>query len=160
MGSTEHLHSPSAHGEEIHHETTDVNLTGITRLAIGSLLVIVAILLFVVGFEKVLAHFLVDTTRTLPTLADRQPGQDRLPKTPVVIITDEPGALRQLRTEEEQILNHYGWVDKNQGIVRIPISKAIELVAKNPALLAPQGAPAAAAPAPAAPAQAPPKGGQ
>ncbi len=151
MGTTEHLHSPSAHGQEIHHETTDVNLTGITRLAIVSLIVIVGILLFVLGFERVLAHFFADTTPPAPLSERAETGKDRLPKSPVMLQTDEPGVLRQLRSEEDVILNHYAWVDKNQGVVRIPIDRALDLIAKDPSLLAPQGAaPAAAAPAAAA----------
>lgn len=34
-----------------------------------------------------------------------------------------------MRAEEEKILNHYGWVDKQQGIVRIPIDEAKSLLA-------------------------------
>src|SRR5262249_59670819 len=83
-------------------------------------------------------------------MADWKANTDRTPKTPL-LVTDEPGTLRQLRTEEQQILTHYAWVDKSQGIVQIPIDRALELVAKNSALLAPQGTPSPAAPgAPAA----------
>jgi hypothetical protein len=138
MGTTEHLHSPSGHGPEIHHETTDVNLTGITRLAIISLLVIFGILVFIIGFEKVLARFFADTTQPAPLSEKAETGKDRIPKSPVIILTDEPGALRQLRSEEDLILNHYAWVDKNQGVVRIPIDKAMELIEKNPSLIEPQ----------------------
>jgi hypothetical protein len=158
MGTTEHLHSPSGHGEEIHHETTDVNLTGITRLAIVSLLVIVGILLFVLGFERVLAHFFADTTPLAP-LSEKaeKPGQDRIPHSPVIILADEPGALRQLRSEEDEILTHYAWVDKNQGVARIPIDRAMDLIVKNPSLLAPEGAAPAAAAQPAPAGATPPK---
>ncbi len=160
---TEHLHSTPPSHSELNHETTDVNLTGITRIAMVSFLVIVGILVFVYFFEKGLAHFLTED-RPPPAMADKKPGVDRIPKTPLMV-PDEPGTLRQLRTEEEQILNHYAWVDKSQGIVRVPISRALELVAQNPALIAPQGAPPpAAAPAtpaaaaPATPAPPPPSG--
>ncbi len=150
---TEHLHSPSH--RELNHETTDVSLTGITRLAIVSLLLIVGIMVFIYLFEKGLARVLGDTTSP-PAMADWKPNTDRTPKAPL-LVTDEPGTLRQLRTEEQQILTHYAWVDKSQGVVQIPIDRALELVAKNPALLAPQGtAPPSAAPgAPAAAASAP-----
>ena len=139
---TEHPHS-SSHGP-LNHETTDVNLTGITRLAIVSLLLIVGIMGFVYFFQKGLARVLGDTTSP-PAMADWKANTNRTPKAPL-LVTDEPGTLRQLRTEEQEILTHYAWVDKSQGIVRIPIDRALELVAKNPALLAPQGAAAPAAP--------------
>jgi hypothetical protein len=137
MGTEHHPHSTSH--SALNHETSDVNLTGITRLAIASFLVIVMILGFVWVFEKGLARFLTDTTQP-PPMADWKANDNRTPKAPLVI-TDEPGLLRQLRTEESHILDNYAWVDKGQGVVRIPIDRALELVAKNPALLAPQGAP-------------------
>ena len=35
--------------------------------------------------------------------------------------------LRDFRAQEEQILSTYGWTDKNAGIVRIPIDRAMEI---------------------------------
>jgi hypothetical protein len=142
---TEH-HPQSSQHSPLNHETTDVNLTGITRLAIGSLVLIWLILIGVWGFERLMARFLTDTTR-LPTMADWSADKPRPAKGPPVI-TDEPGLLRQLHTEEKQTLEGYKWVDKGQGIVQIPIDRALELVAKNPALIAPQGAAPPATPAP------------
>jgi hypothetical protein len=155
MGTEHHPHSTSH--SALNHETTDVNLTGITRLAIASLLIIGVILGFVYVFEKGLSHFLTDTSQP-PPMADWKADTNRTPKAPLVI-TDEPGLLRQVRAEERKVLEHYAWVDKGQGIVQIPIDRALELVARNPALIAPQGAPPAAAPAPAA-TPAPPAAGK
>jgi len=39
--------------------------------------------------------------------------------------------LIELRKEEDKELNSYGWVDKNAGIVRIPIDKAIDLLVEK-----------------------------
>jgi len=128
-------HSSGAH-PELNHETTDVNLTGITRLAIASLLVIVGILVFVYFFQKGMGKVLPDTT-TQPAMADWKPTDSRTPKAPLVI-TDEPGLLRKIRSEEEKTLHHYAWVDKGNGVVQVPIDKALEMVASNPKLLAPQ----------------------
>ena len=128
-------HSSGAH-PELNHETTDVNLTGITRLAIASLLVIVGILVFVYFFQKGLGKVLPDTTMQ-PAMADWKPTDSRTPKAPLVI-TDEPGLLRKIRSEEEKTLHHYAWVDKGTGVVQVPIDKALEMVASNPKLLAPQ----------------------
>ncbi len=41
--------------------------------------------------------------------------------------------LVELRTTEENALNSYGYVDKESGVVRIPVSRAMELVAKEAA---------------------------
>jgi hypothetical protein len=143
---TEHTHSSGSH-PELNHETTDVNLTGITRIAIASLVIIVIVFGIVYLFEKVMARVMPDTTTT-PTMANWKPADSRLPKVPLVV-TDEPGLLRKLRAEEDQALHRYAWIDKSQGVVRVPIDKALEMVASNPKLLAPEGgAPAAPAPAP------------
>jgi len=41
----------------------------------------------------------------------------------------EPGAeLARLRAEEDSRLRGYGWVDREHGIVRIPIERAMELL--------------------------------
>jgi hypothetical protein len=35
--------------------------------------------------------------------------------------------LQDLRTQEDKLLDSYGWTDKNDGIVRIPIDRAMDL---------------------------------
>jgi hypothetical protein len=40
--------------------------------------------------------------------------------------------LDALRASEEAELNSYGWMDKPAGVVRIPIDRAIELLAQPP----------------------------
>jgi len=37
--------------------------------------------------------------------------------------------LKEMQAAEDAILNSYGWVDKNAEVVRIPIDRAIDLVA-------------------------------
>ena len=70
--------------------------------------------------------------------------------------------MREMRAEEDTLLSTYGWSDKSTGAVRIPIDKAMDLLAArglgaHPTAPAAAGAqPAApATPAPAAPAPAP-----
>lgn len=50
--------------------------------------------------------------------------------------------LRRLREREEALLSGYGWVDRDAGVARIPIERAIELLATRglPAAAAPPGA--------------------
>jgi hypothetical protein len=44
---------------------------------------------------------------------------------------DAPKELRQMRAAEEAALNSYGWVDKDAGIVKIPVDRAMEILAKK-----------------------------
>ena len=47
---------------------------------------------------------------------------------PPNLLTDEPGNLSTFRHQEDEILSTYGWVDKNSGVVRIPIARAKALL--------------------------------
>jgi hypothetical protein len=39
-----------------------------------------------------------------------------------------PEDLKQYKQEEKSVLDGYGWVDQKQGIVRIPVDRAMELL--------------------------------
>ena len=61
--------------------------------------------------------------------------------------------LKSVREEAETALNSYAWVDKNKGVVRIPISRAMELTTaelakQKPAPAGPIVTPQAQSPAP------------
>ncbi len=55
--------------------------------------------------------------------------------------TEPRGDLEQLHAAEDAALETYGWVDKPAGVVRIPIERAMDLVASA------AGAPSGSAPA-------------
>jgi hypothetical protein len=44
---------------------------------------------------------------------------------------DERREINDFREQEEQTLNSYGWVDQQAGVVRIPIDRAMQLVAQR-----------------------------
>jgi hypothetical protein len=44
---------------------------------------------------------------------------------------DPSAELAALKADEQARLNHYGWVDRDAGIAHIPISRAIEILAKT-----------------------------
>jgi hypothetical protein len=131
------------------HETRDVDLS-------GSLRFIVIMTVFLAG-AFALMWFTYARWRSAPAAVgtsvppvavregDRLPALPRLQTRPNLDLAD-------FRRGEEQVLTSYAWVDKEQGVVRIPVARAIELLAER-GLPAP--APAAAPPAPAAPAHSP-----
>jgi hypothetical protein len=45
--------------------------------------------------------------------------------------TNERSEINDFRLGEERTLNSYGWVDQNAGVVHIPITKAMELIAQR-----------------------------
>jgi hypothetical protein len=64
-----------------------------------------------------------DTRKVLPETIQKFP-QPRLEKNERVEIND-------LLLKEEQTLNSYGWVDQKAGVVRIPIERAMQLIAQR-----------------------------
>ncbi len=44
---------------------------------------------------------------------------------------DERGELKDVLLDQEQKLNSYGWVDEKAGVARIPIERAMQLVAQR-----------------------------
>jgi len=63
-------------------------------------------------------------TRTVSPEAIEKFPQPRLEKNERLQIND-------FRLEEEQTLYSYGWIDRQAGLVRIPIDRAMELVAER-----------------------------
>ncbi len=115
--------APDGH-RDVHHETSDVNIRGIFVFA-GALLVtgVLIHLLVWVLFRYFTARETVRVPRQYP-LATAQ--ENRLPPEPR-LQTNPRQDLRDLRAHEDDILNSYGWVDRNAGIVRIPIDQAMKL---------------------------------
>jgi hypothetical protein len=53
----------------------------------------------------------------------------RFPKPALQV--DDVADMNKLKAENEEILNSYSWVDKNSGVVRVPIQQAIDQVAQK-----------------------------
>jgi hypothetical protein len=64
-----------------------------------------------------------DTRHVLPTDVEKFP-QPRLEQNERLEIND-------FRLKEEQTLNSYGWADEKAGVVRIPIDRAMQLIAQR-----------------------------
>jgi hypothetical protein len=59
-----------------------------------------------------------------PVASDQTPPAPRL--------ENDPAAdLARLRREEDDKLSSYGWIDREQGVVRIPVDRAIEILAER-----------------------------
>ena len=58
------------------------------------------------------------------------------------LVTSEPQVLADFRRQEDELLNGYGWVEKDRGIARMPIADAVRIVGERGALPSFQAAPA------------------
>jgi hypothetical protein len=112
------------------------------RVSLSVIITSLVMMLLFVG----LAAFLVSQRDNIPTV-DEQTAEVRLKN------------LAELNAENQKILTRYHWLDKNKGVVGIPIDRAMDLVlaqlqANKPHAAGPVNPPAAA-PATASPAPSP-----
>ncbi len=105
------------------HEERDVNAWAVGKFAIALVLVCGLVLLVLAGlFQYFLSQ---EGAKAPPTAGTSQlPPEPRLQTTPVL-------DLQAIRGAEDQVLNSYGWVDRQNGVVRIPIGRAIDLLAQR-----------------------------
>jgi hypothetical protein len=110
------------------HEGRDVNLPAVARfgIALAGIVVVSCFMLWFV-FARFAAREAARTGRPSSLIqreAAQQPPEPRLQANP-------PQELRQVREDEDAVLNSYGWVDPAHGVVRIPISRAMDLAAQR-----------------------------
>lgn len=127
--------SPAAtDNPEVRHETSDVNIRGILLFAAGLIVAGILINLLVwVLFEYFSAREARRVPREYPLAATQEmrvPPEPRLQ--PVAPEWRTPRQdLEALRTKDRNVLTTYGWVDRNTGVVRIPIDEAMKLVVQR-----------------------------
>ncbi len=121
---------------DIRLETTDVNSHGVIWAGVTLIVavwIIVALLHFVFAF---FAHYRAEaSTPALPLASE----QNRLPPEPRLQVSPDAD-IQALREHEDSILDHYTWVDRQNGVVGIPIQRAMDLLAARG--IPPQKAPA------------------
>jgi hypothetical protein len=155
--STETAHHPASGATEPDH----INVRAVAGFAIGLAVVAAAahvamLLMFSVLADQADASnpprmYPMAPLATEPAYpgdpSGTQPPEPRLQ-------TDPKQDLANLRAGEDEVLNGYGWVDRNNNVVRIPIETAIKLTLQRglPSRSATEGQPAA----PAQPAATPP----
>jgi hypothetical protein len=108
------------------YETSDINvgalnkyLAGLFGLLLFSILFSWGVFIFLENYEK--------SQNPEPTYA--QAGQP-LPPAPRLQVTNASD-LQAFRAKEQSIVSSYGWVDKNAGVVRLPVDRAVEIVAER-----------------------------
>jgi hypothetical protein len=128
------MEAPVSHPTEpennptVAHETTDADARAITRFGIA--------LAFIVILSQLLLWWMFDhlsgrqakLSPPVPALiraqAPREPPEPRLQGNP-------QHDMNKMLEDEDAVLNHYGWVDPDRGIVRLPADRALEIVAQK-----------------------------
>jgi len=123
---SEHI-APQSPDQQGHagHETTDASAFYIAIFALVLALVIMLSMLFLYqmfwGFEAVVKR---SDLMASPVATSQIPPEPRLQAQP-------SAELIQLRREEDDTLRTYKWIDQIQGIVQIPIERAIDLLSER-----------------------------
>ncbi len=112
----------------VHRESTDVNIGGVVAFAI----VLVVLGILTEGAVFALYKFMGreaarPAVREYPLASE---ALRRLPPEPR-LQTDPREDLANMRRAEDQVLSSYGWVDRNAGVVRIPIDQAMRLTVER-----------------------------
>ena len=115
--------------EEVNYEESDIN----TRLLLGSVILLVV----VTACSMMLSLWIFNSLETrqvqsyptpLPLIELRPtPPQPRLQPNALDRSTAEED-METMNAREDAILDEYGWVDEDEGIVRIPIDRAIDIL--------------------------------
>ncbi len=64
----------------------------------------------------------------------RAPGTLVAPPAGVPAVdANQIGTLRELQAREDRVLSEYAWVDRQEGVARIPVRRAMEILAQEPA---------------------------
>lgn len=105
------------------HETRDVNIRAVIWLAVG----IAGVTLFSGGVLWLLLVLLqADATRADPELSPL--ARERVIP-PLPHLQDTPNQdYAAFRKDQQALLESYGWADKKRKTVRIPVSRAMDLV--------------------------------
>ena len=102
----------------------NVNVRGVALFAVGLAVVGLVVSLIVWGvFGFFNRQENAGNAREYPLAAEQE---QRLPPEPR-LQTNPRGDLKELRDQENDLLTKYRWVDRNAGVVRIPIDRAMQL---------------------------------
>ena len=108
------------------HESSDVRIRPIATFVFGLFLAVVVVLGAMGALFRYFAgHQPRPEVRPSPLVrATQTPPEPRLQASP-------SADGRAVRAREEQLLSTYGWIDRNAGVVRIPIDRAIDLMVQK-----------------------------
>lgn len=123
---------PNLVNPEVRYERKDI---GVSWLVIGTVSILVLMFIGVGLSAWILSTIEVQRSEIIPTplpLIQTRPTPPPPRLQPNIVDNNSPEEdMAILRAREKELLETYGWVDREGGIVRIPIDQAIELLAED-----------------------------
>jgi hypothetical protein len=120
------------------YETRDANVRGVFSFLVLLAVVLVFTALLCWGLFKYFS-----TNQANPAAASPFAGTRQLPTGPPLQVNPRQDFLR-FRAEQEHSLESYSWENRDDGTVRVPIERAIEMLLKQGLPVAPSTSPDAA----------------
>ena len=117
-------HSPTP--AVVGHEKIDVHAPSIIKFAVGLAVTIAASMLLMAWL---FGYFGAHQPAYAPPASLLVKGR-QIPPGPLLEVNEGP-PLQQLVAQENETLNSYGWVDKQTGVVRISIDRAMSLLLRR-----------------------------
>ena len=116
---------PAIHTEGVRHEIRDANIPALTAFGVAIVLTIAATMLFCFIVFRIYQNTIPTGPPAAPYPSARQlPPEPRLQSSPRMDLED------YLNTQRNE-LGGYSWVDRQNGVVRIPVERAMELLLKQ-----------------------------
>jgi hypothetical protein len=106
------------------HETTDADVRVIVKFVIGLFLSLAATLLV----ARAVFNYFAAHQGLGPPASPFENTRELPPANVPRLQVEAPEELQQYREEQKKLLHSYGWVDPQEGIVRIPIRRAMDLL--------------------------------
>ena len=118
---------PTEPSEDAGYETSDASARTLLAWGVGLVLVLITAAVTTGLFFNALAAYAKRTDPKVSPLAATESSARPEPR----LLEKEPEDLAAVRKDEDQVLRTYEWIDRERGVVRIPIERALELVAKE-----------------------------
>jgi len=116
---------PIIHTEGVRHEIRDTNIPALSAFGVAIVLTIAATMLFCFVVFRIYQNTMSMGPLATPYASSRQlPPEPRLQTSPRMDLED------YLNTQRNE-LDGYSWVDRQSGILRIPVERAMELLLKQ-----------------------------
>ncbi len=112
--------------ESIRHELSDLSAKNIALFAVALSAIILLVLLAAYGLFR---RFAGIQMRAQPPPSPLK--YTREPAPGPHLQADPRQELKEMRAAEDSVLTQYGWIDAEKGIVRIPIDRAMQILAQK-----------------------------
>jgi hypothetical protein len=112
---------------DVSYEKRDINPRAILWVGVAIIISAVVIHFAVWGLFDFFSAREAHKGKPPATLFNTKRQQPQRPR----LQTDAPADLQQMRARETATLESYGWVDRQKGIVHIPVERAMELLVER-----------------------------